>query len=138
MRKQSGATLLEAIIALTLMATGAIALFAWMGTNARSMDRASEHVDRLTTERSTLAVIETLNPMAEPQGRREMAGLTVSWTSRPLTPPKPGRGPGGPATVFDVALYEVNVEARDGRSAPTQFTVRKLGWVTARTLRDDS
>jgi len=136
MDRQAGTTLLEAIVALTLLAIGAMALFAWMGTHARSFDRVSANADRLSMERSALAIIESLNPMAEPRGRRDIAGLTIEWEARALTPTTPGRGPGGPMTVFDVALYDVDVEAveRDGETA--RFTVRKLGWVTARSLEE--
>ena len=137
MHRQSGTTLLEAIIALTLMATGAMVLFAWMATHGRTFDRVAANAERVSMERSALSVIEEINPMSEPRGRREILGLVVEWTSRQVTPTKPGRGPGGPMTVFDLALYDVEVEARDGLGQTSRFTVRKLGWVTARTLEVD-
>lgn len=134
MNRQSGMTLLEAIVALTLMAMGAMALFAWMGTSARAVDRAAANASRLTVERSALAVVETINPMVEPEGRREFPGLAVSWTSTAVAAPRPGRGPGGPMTVFDVALYDVTVSAEDGDGRSAGFTVRRMGWVTARSM----
>lgn len=134
MTRQSGVTLLEAIIALALMATGAIVLFAWMSTNAQAVDRAAAQSSRLVVERSALAVIETINPMAEPRGQREFPGLRVAWQAREVAPVQPGRGPGGPSTVFDVALYELEVTASDGQRTSTRFTVRRMGWVTARSF----
>jgi general secretion pathway protein I len=134
MRREAGTTLLEAIVALSLLAIGAMALFAWMGTHARTFDRVAANAERLSMERSALAVIEHVNPMTEPRGRREIVGLTVEWTARQVTPTKPGRGPGGPVTVFDVALYDVAVEVDQGDGETSRFTVRKLGWVTARSF----
>jgi general secretion pathway protein I len=134
MRRQYGMTLLEAIVALTLMALGAMALFAWLGTSAHAVDRAAERDATLGIERSALAVVETINPMAEPRGERTIGALRVSWSATALGPVRPGRGPGGPITVFDVALYALDVRAEAPNGGEVRFEVRRLGWVTARTM----
>lgn len=136
MRSQAGMTLLEAIVALAVLGVGAMALFGWMGTNARSLDRVAAITDGLAIERSALAIVEQVNPMAEPDGERDVGDLRVAWTSRPITAPKPGRGPGGPVTVFDLALYEVDVVVRHPRHDVRRFSVRKVGWVTARAFEE--
>ena len=49
----------------------------------------------------------------------------------------PGTGAAGGMLVFDMALYEMQVSAlRQGRVVAA-FTVRRAGWETVRTMRDD-
>ena len=53
------------------------------------------------------------------------------------SPSAPGTGAAGGMLVFDMALYEMQVSAlRQGRVVAA-FTVRRAGWETVRTMRDD-
>lgn len=132
-----GFSLLEAIVALTIFSMCAVALYGWLATNVRALGRVEAQQALVRDGRAALAVLESVNPMAEPRGERSLpGGLQVRWSSRELVPPRPGKGPGGNTLVFDLALYNLDVEVlRDGRET-TRFTVRRAGWKAARTLGD--
>lgn len=131
---QHGFSLLEAIVALTIMATSLLALYAWLSTSTFALNRARASALSLQDARSAMAAIETVNPMAEPDGNRKLPPLEVRWKAHPLTDRRFGMSMSGSATQFDLRLYELDVEIlRDNRTV-REFSVRKTGWEAARPI----
>jgi len=134
---QQGFSLLEAIVALVLMATCLMALYAWLSANTHALGRAAWHAQALADARAARAVLETVNPMAEPDGVREVPPLIIRWRAQPLGEQRFGLIPFGGATQFDLNLYDLEVEVlRDGEVV-REFNVRKTGWVAARPIPPD-
>ncbi|WP_282276974.1 prepilin-type N-terminal cleavage/methylation domain-containing protein [Stenotrophomonas sp. PS02297] len=138
-RGQAGFSLLEAIVALTIFSICAMALYAWMSVNQTTLVRVQARDAAVRDGRAALAVLELVNPMAEPTGNRKLpGGLEVRWSSSEIVPRAPGMGASGNMLAFDLALYEMEVSAlRKGREV-TRFKMRRAGWKTARTMRDDN
>lgn len=136
--RTDGFSLLEAIVALTVFSICAMALYGWLAVNQNALIRVQTRDMAVRDGRNALAALELVNPMAEPEGERELpGGLEVRWTSRELAARRPGTSPSGNELVFDLALYELDVQVlRSGREA-NRFTVRRAGWETARTWLDD-
>lgn len=134
---QQGFSLLEAIVALTIMATCLLALYGWLFTITFSINRVRDNALALQDARAAMALIETINPMAQPDGTREIATLQVHWKARPLTDRRVGMSRAGTPTQFDFRLYEVNVEVSRNNSLITDFDVRRTGWEIARPILPD-
>lgn len=129
-----GFTLLEAVVAMTLFSMASIALMGWLSVNLNAIARAEAHTAALADARAGLAVMETINPLLEPRGERTLPQLTVRWQSTPIVERRPGKGPSGGTTIFDLALFELTVEVlRVGRPAQ-QFTLRRAGWEAVRPV----
>lgn len=137
MNRQRGFTLLEAIVALTVFSICALALYAWLATNVNALVRVEARTRGLADGRAALAALETVNPMAEPQGERRLpGGLVLRWDSEEIER-RPGEGPAGNQLIFDLGLYLVHARVlRDGREVQ-RFDVRRAGWETVRSLPDD-
>ena len=73
-RAQSGFSLLEAIVAMVVMATALLALYAWLSSSTLGLTRAQAQTRALADSRSALALVETINPMLEPSGQRRRGG----------------------------------------------------------------
>ena len=126
---QRGFSLLEAIVAMTILATLGLVLFDWM---RQSLDGASriraEHV-RVEGLINAQALIAAVNPAIEPEGERALGGLSVRWSSRLVAGPQPlfGQQPerGAAAEGWQAALYEVTVSGSyaAGSGTPTPVPI---------------
>lgn len=136
--QQQGFSLLEAIVALTIMATCLLALYAWLSTSTFAITRVHASAFSLQDARTAMAVIETINPMAEPDGNRKLPPLEIRWKARPVTDLRMGMSRSGTATQFDFRLFDLDVEVVRDNAVVRDFSVRKTGWVAARPpVRDD-
>lgn len=131
---QHGFSLLEAIVALTIMATSLLALYAWLSTSTFALGRASASALALQDARVAKAIVETVNPMKDPAGSRELPPLEVRWKSHPLTGLRTGMSRAGTSTQFDFRLYEVEVEVLRNGAPVREFSMRKAGWEAARPI----
>lgn len=138
-RSSRGFSLLEAIVALTIFSAGALTLYGWLSVNVTSLGRAEARTDALRDARAGLALIETINPLAEPRGTRDIGALTIEWAARPVAERRTGATPVGRPSVFDLALYDVDVVVLREGSESYRFTVRRAGWESVRSsgLFDD-
>lgn len=132
-RGQAGFTLLEAIVALVVMATTLITLYGWLGSSTIALTRARANADALQDARSALALVETINPMRQPSGERALDPLTVRWDAKPITDRRNGLSQAGLPTPFDFILYDVKVEVLRDKRPVREFQVRRVGWEIARS-----
>ncbi|MCR6686518.1 type II secretion system protein [Pseudoxanthomonas sp.] len=70
-RAQRGFTLLEAIVAMVVMATALLALYSWLSTSTLGLRRAQAQAQALEDARTALSLVEDVNPMQDPQGQRD-------------------------------------------------------------------
>ena len=129
--KFKGFSLLEAIVALVIFASVASALYAWVGVTLNSLNRveAARQADEATAV--ALAWLETVNPMAQPEGEAAVGHYRVSWQAEAIAPELDGMTPEGGLSLFRVGLYELAV-AVEGGAEPVRFRVRRAGWEQVR------
>jgi general secretion pathway protein I len=125
-----GFGLLEALVALVILATTGTAVFAWVNVNLDTVRRvrAREATDLLRSQLANWA--QTLNPAVQAQGEAELVpGTAVRWTARPLLSPQVVPPlPGGTTTPFRVGLYELTLTAIPaGGATPVELTMHRLG-----------
>lgn len=128
--KQSGFGLLEAIVALTLLATSGLALFSWVQQNMQTAARLTQTQARARLILDAQALLQTVNPSKERTGERQVANLRVTWTSEPLEPLRASATLMPPATgPWLMGLYRVQVRAQDAASgASAEFSTQRIGW----------
>lgn len=116
-----GFGLLEAIVALTLLASTGAALFVWIGQSLREASRADVAQQRAADQLLAQAVMQAVNPQVEPAGERQVGVLRIRWQSTLRAPmrlslPSTARE----APRWRVGLFDVDVETsatEEGRSA---------------------
>jgi general secretion pathway protein I len=126
--------LLEAIVAMALLAGTGVALFSWINQNLDAASRLRVHEQEAQLLLSALALIETVNPMQAPSGQLEAGDMTVNWASAALAPSRANatfnqEQAGGP---WQVGLYRLQVQARD-RKQGTALTFEQWRVGTHRT-----
>lgn len=125
-----GFGLLEAIVALVLLAATGGALFAWLAQTTRDFGRADEAQERAKLSLRALALLEAINPNTEPVGERRVGDLTVSWRAELIEPVRTSVPTQAMQPVrWRVGLYRLQAEVRrgaDGLSESLQVTLPGL------------
>ena len=109
-----GFGLLEAIVALTLLAGAGLAMFGWINQNLQAAARVRLHEQESRLLLSAQSLIDTVNPMRSPSGQLEVSGLAVSWESEALEPARTNATFSEEVTgPWLVGLYRLKVHAQD-------------------------
>jgi len=129
--RQTGFTLLEAIVALVIFASVASALYAWIAVSLNGMTRVEAARQRDEAIQAGLAMLEHVNPMLQPRGSLGAGHYTVSWNSSVMAPPVDGLLPAGVVSLYRVGLWRLEVTV-EGGNEPVRFVTRKAGWQQVR------
>jgi general secretion pathway protein I len=127
-RGARGFTLLEAIVALVIFSMGSMALYGWLATNLRTLERVEASRSEAMLARAALDVVRHVNPMADPTGGREAGAIRVEWRARPVEPVRRSVTQVGIPGPFEVGLYELEVRVLERGVPRHDFRVRQVGY----------
>ena len=126
---EAGFTLLEAIVAIALLAATLVPIYALFSTTLRSAFRISEANRMAEIEQNALDVMATVNPMERPTGRLDLGPYAVTWTSRLMLPDLDGAGYPRGMSLFRIGYYESTVTVVDpDKNMMVQFKLRQVGY----------
>lgn len=131
-RRQGGFSLLEAIVALTILATVGLALLAAMSQSVQMVARAENSREADSALRNALAWMETVNPAKTPRGEQQLGEVTLRWTSEPLETPRDSMTGYLRAGLYRVGLYQVQLELTRPGQPPVEATLRRVGYLQVR------
>ena len=131
-RRQRGFSLLEAIVALAILASAGLALFASMNQSVQIVSRAEASREADSALRNALAWMETVNPAQSPQGEQALGDVTLRWSAEPVEPERDAMTGYLQAGLYRVGLYRVRLELwRDGRTIATT-DLHRVGYLQVR------
>lgn len=130
--KSWGFSLLEAIVALTILASVGLAMFAAMSQSMQMVGRAEDSRAVGVALRNALASLERINPSASPRGETELGAYTMRWDAKLVEPPHPGATGYLSPGLYDIAIYNVALELRKNGQSVYQGQVRRVGYVQVR------
>ncbi len=129
----AGFTLLEAIVALTVMALALIPLITFIAQSSDQLIRAADANERSIVTQSVLALMDPINPMAEPEGTLPLdEQISVSWKSDVIVPANEGALVGTLLPGFRVGFYGLTVTVTRGKVPWFDFPMRKVGYQNMR------
>jgi len=129
MRSSSrGFTLLEAIVALAILAAGTLAIHAAINGALRSLERAEAAARIDTAADNALSVLESINPMTQPAGAMDVGSFDMRWNAKPIEGPTDNLTTYFQPGLYQVALYEIEVELWSEQRFEYRFSVRRAGW----------
>lgn len=122
--RQGGFTLLEAVVAMTIFATSALGLYAWVNSMLIGTARFDEIVIEAADVNNAVDFLALLNPMERPQGQQQLGPLTVSWQSELIEPVRVGNL----VSTYQFGLYELDVVLSRLGSQPHSLKLRQVGY----------
>lgn len=123
-RRSAGFTLLEAVVALALVAATVVPLYGFFSRSLDGLFRAADANRQSEASLTALAYLEGLNPLERPTGEEPLGPYRLRWTSQEIVPRADGIGYPRGVGAYQVALFEVTAEIL--RAGPGNQQV----WVT--------
>lgn len=130
MRRRSGFSLIEALVALAIASVTLMAIFELQMQLARGQQRAARAIAQSAQQENALALTRAVNPMDQPEGVIALpGGDTVRWTSEPRGEEVTNAGFPVGQGAYRVRLYTmtVSVEPTDG-PPPAPLVFDRVGW----------
>lgn len=87
--RPAGFTLLEVIVAMVILSTSGLVLFAWINQNLQTARRLQESQARSQMQMEGVSWLATINPALEPEGERQIGDLHLTWRATPIEPMRP-------------------------------------------------
>ena len=126
-RTRPGFSVMETLVAVALLAIAILPLYAFQQTLADTAARLQTASALLDAQESALAVLQTIDPIAEPQGEMDLGEWRLSWESRELVSEQPADGYLG-SSIWGVGLYEINATLERGETRH-EMSFRRGAWV---------
>lgn len=135
-QRQRGFTLIEAIVALVLMATTGMALFSWVNSNIITLNRVQASNTQDAATANALEYLSGINPMATPEGSAALGSYKLLWQAKPIADPRDGASYPVGISLYQIGLYqtEVSIERLDGQ-AWFAFRLQQVGYKKVRDVR---
>ena len=131
---QGGFALLEAIVAIVLFAAAGMALYGLFNTNLISLLRVHDVSREAPVVRYAVERLQAVDPRRTEAGVFEVDGFGVTWTARPLEPPRQGQNGLGVLGDFEVGLYEIEFQVADAGRPLGTWRLRHVGFEKVRGL----
>lgn len=117
-KRQHGFSLLEAIVALVILAGTCMALFAWINGSLVQLQRAELYVEAGPAVASASQYLRTVDLAKRPSGTFESGNISVDWQASPIES-EATRAPYYGGSNFLVSLYNVSLTPHSStRSLP--------------------
>lgn len=134
-RKQQGFTLIEAIVALVLIATTGMALFSWINGNIITLSRVQDINAENAATQNALEYMNNVNPMSTPEGQADLGAFRLSWESEMTTEPRDGAAYPFGIGLYQLAMYrtKITIQKADGKLW-FDFMLQQVGYKKVREI----
>ncbi|MEM0952931.1 MAG: type II secretion system protein [Pseudomonadota bacterium] len=134
---EQGFTLLEAIVALVVLASALASLFGLINTDLRSLRRAEAVVSSQNIMQEALEQLQLLPLADDANGIMRIGGVQLRWSARLLEPVSVGRTPRGGVGAYDHSLYQVALAVGEPGQEQATWITRVTQHIRVRKFEDD-
>lgn len=131
---QRGFSLLEALVAMVILASSGWALLDWVNASVASLRRVEDANARSEVSRNIIEYMQGVNPSQRPQGQVDLGEARVQWTAALVAGPTDNieypRGQG----VYEIGLYRTTVRAYRGQALWLELELKQVGYRRVRLL----
>lgn len=133
---QQGFTLIEAIVALVLIATTGMALFSWIDSNIVTLSRVREINAQNAATLNAIDYMHDINPMISPEGQANLGAYRLSWKSEATVDPRDGANYPLGVSLYQLAMYrtQITLQKPEGQFW-FDFTLEQVGYKKVRDIQ---
>ncbi len=136
MKKQSGFTLLEAVVAMVLISGTGAALLSWINSELGAVARLQQSNARAEALVNATEYMHAVNPMLTPDGNASFAAFRLTWNAKEVTPVQDGLAYPRGLSLYQLALYDTRVRVTNPDGTYWfDFTLRQVGFKRVRESR---
>jgi len=133
-KQQSGFSLLEAIVAIAIMAGFGMAIFGWLNTNLLTITKIENRANKNQLIRSVSEFMQDIDIMAQPNGERKIVNYVITWSSELIEPILDGRSNIDAISEFQLGLYQTEVKIIQENKTIALFDLRLVGYEKVRNF----
>ncbi|GAK33531.1 hypothetical protein JCM17846_21590 [Iodidimonas nitroreducens] len=124
-----GFTVLEVLVAIAILGTALAALLGLQQSSIRAALGVERAQQRIALDRGALALLRSINPVLEPEGRAELSlGAEMQWRSEPLGAARRITSAIGAEGRFSLQRFRVLVTITAPDLPARSWSVELLGW----------
>lgn len=124
MKTQSGFTLLEAVVSITLFSILSLSIYSWINSMMIGTQRFESLAVESTDLENAVDYLATLNPMASPTGSMGLGEATLTWESELIEPSRRGNM----TQAFELGLYRVSAVLKRPGWPPQSLEIKQVGY----------
>jgi len=128
---KAGFSVLEALVALALLAAALLPLYALQSSAGRAALAVERAHDRLALDRLAMNHLDPLNPALHQSGELAASGGFVRWRAEPYGPSRPIVSVTGQAGRFRAQMYRIRVEIAPQHGAVREWSMDRIGWTAS-------
>ena len=133
--RQKGFTLIEAIVALVIIATTGMALFSWINSNIITLNRVQEINAINAATANALEYMATVNPMVTPDGQSNLGAYRLEWRAQVSTETRDGVDYPYSISLYQLNLYQTKVTLKNPAGTVWfAFDLQQVGYKKVREL----
>ncbi len=130
---QAGFTLLEAIVALVILSSAAMALYSLFNTNLLTLTRVRDVSREVPLALQAGQVLAGLNLTAEANGEFDLDDATVVWSANLVEPYRQGQSGRGFIGYYQLGLYDVEFTIFEAERPLATHQLRLVGYEKVRS-----
>ncbi|MEM6484052.1 MAG: type II secretion system protein [Pseudomonadota bacterium] len=132
-----GFTLIEAVVALVIMATTLTGLYSWINTELLSLRRVEAVIVTTELAQEALRQIQVVPLDSKPEGEMMLGEYRMVWTATPVEAPRSGLGRSGGLSLYDVTLFDVAFSLYADDESLGEWSLRELRHLQVRQPPDE-
>lgn len=135
--RQRGFTLIEVVVALAILGTAGMMLFAWISQNLQTAVRLQQAQARAQLQIEGVRWLGLINPAREPRGEQTQGNLQLRWSATLVEPVRTEFTYGGSLLPrWELGLYRVRARLQDGVDGPVvEWEQSVTGWAPVGATR---
>ena len=127
-KANNGFTLIEVLIALTIMATVSALVFRFVGESSFRISRVDKVQERISFEENVFNSLQDINPLKVQSGSGEIGDQHYEWSAEPISGVFPIRSEDIAQPGYDLQMYKITVNYSLDKGSNRKFSFELIGW----------